>query len=83
MPPKFARGSKYIILVLIVITLLLTMAPQWVGHKFTGLSLSRIFIVILFYSLAVSIFVYRPFCYNFCPIRALGEISKKLKNVFR
>jgi len=85
--PRFLRGLKYVGLAIIVLIIIITKNSQAFRYEFLGLSLGQIFIarakniifVIFLTGMALSVFSYRFFCHNLCPIRALSASFDKLR----
>lgn len=84
--PKMVRSFKFVILFLTVAAIAQTIQPDWFAHKLMSVLLSGIsilktkgWLLLLFLlTMTLSIFSYRIFCYNFCPLRALSAILHKI-----
>lgn len=71
--PNFLRNFKYIGIFLIAFVVSITI---WKGKFLMPvIKLRELIFAIFLLSMAMSVFVYRAFCENLCPVRALNKIS--------
>ena len=83
--PKLLLNLTYISLGILAILIIATLKPEILTQKIVGISLNKILVIrlkglllwIFLLSIILSIFSFRIFCYNICPIRALSKISRR------
>ncbi|MBU3933404.1 MAG: 4Fe-4S binding protein [Candidatus Omnitrophica bacterium] len=78
--PYFFRSFKYIGIALIASVIAISKRPQ--GAIFI-VKLKGFLLATLLLSMGMSIFGYRIFCHNLCPINALSKIRNKITYAFR
>lgn len=77
--PYFFRSFKYIGVILIIFVIAATGMPRFSIHARLKDLLFGIFLL----SMVASIFSYRVFCHNLCPVNALNKIMNKISYAFR